>query len=466
MARGKKKESALTPEEKLAQALVPDWEHPYKVPENWCWTKAGHMVTLHRGVSYKKNDAHTEKGENDCLIMRGGNISEGGIDTDADNVYVCKDLVACDQLVKKHDIIIVSSTGSTKVIGRAGVSLMDYDDVAFGAFLTLLRPKDYVSKSFVDYYFQSDLYRERIRSLASGVNINNIRAEYITESPVPLPPLAEQHRIVDRIEYLFAKLDEAKEKAQSLLDSFETRKAAILRKAFTGELTAKWRVEHNVGVDSWQSVLFDDCVAKMQNGLAKRTGGNGVPFAVLRLANLSDNGFVTDDLREIVLDEKEQETYRLIPNDVLMIRVNGSKDNVGKQLLMGDQKDWAFCDHIIRIRYSNGILPAYMVLFSKSDTYRLYVKDNMVSSAGQNTISRKGMARLTVPVPSVGEQTEIVRILDTLFTKEQQAKEAAEAVLEKIDLLKKSILARAFRGELGTNDPTDESAVELFKSLL
>lgn len=76
------------------------------------------------------------------------------------------------------------------------------------------------------------------------------------------------------------------------------------------------------------------------------------------------------------------------------------------------------------------------------------------------------MAHLAVPVPLVDEQTEIVRILDSLFAKEQQAKEAAEAVLEKIDLLKKSILARAFRGELGTNDPAEESALELLKTLL
>ena len=76
------------------------------------------------------------------------------------------------------------------------------------------------------------------------------------------------------------------------------------------------------------------------------------------------------------------------------------------------------------------------------------------------------MAHLAVPVPLVDEQTEIVRILDSLFAKEQQAKEAAEAVLEKIDLLKKSILARAFRVELGTNDPTEESALELLKSII
>ena len=71
-----------------------------------------------------------------------------------------------------------------------------------------------------------------------------------------------------------------------------------------------------------------------------------------------------------------------------------------------------------------------------------------------------------IPLPEINEQTEIVRILDNLLAKEQQAKEAAEKVLEQIDLTKKAILARAFRGELGTNDPSEESAVELLKATL
>ena len=73
---------------------------------------------------------------------------------------------------------------------------------------------------------------------------------------------------------------------------------------------------------------------------------------------------------------------------------------------------------------------------------------------------------IVIDLPSSKEQIEIVSIIKRLFAKEQQAKEAAEAVLEKIDLLKKSILARAFRGELGTNDPTEESAVELLREIL
>ena len=85
---------------------------------------------------------------------------------------------------------------------------------------------------------------------------------------------------------------------------------------------------------------------------------------------------------------------------------------------------------------------------------------------GQANISVTQSRELVIPLPSTEEQTEIVRILDDLLAKEQQAKEAAEKVLEQIDLTRKAILARAFRGELGTNDPSDESAVELLKKTL
>jgi type I restriction enzyme S subunit len=76
------------------------------------------------------------------------------------------------------------------------------------------------------------------------------------------------------------------------------------------------------------------------------------------------------------------------------------------------------------------------------------------------------IASLVVPLPSKEEQDIISNLLDKLMIKAQQAKEIAEQVIDQIDTMKKSILARAFRGELGTNDPTEESAVELLKRVL
>ena len=95
----------------------------------------------------------------------------------------------------------------------------------------------------------------------------------------------------------------------------------------------------------------------------------------------------------------------------------------------------------------------------------MYYDENKVETARAN-ISLKDIREMTIVCPTIDEQTEIVRILDDLLAKEQQAKEVAEAVLGQIDLIKKSILARAFRGELGTNDPVEESAVELVKEVI
>ena len=78
----------------------------------------------------------------------------------------------------------------------------------------------------------------------------------------------------------------------------------------------------------------------------------------------------------------------------------------------------------------------------------------------------KGYSGLPIRVPQLEEQVEIARILDDLLAKEKQAEETADGVLEQIDLIKKAILARAFRGELGTNDPSEESAVELVRQVL
>ena len=93
-----------------------------------------------------------------------------------------------------------------------------------------------------------------------------------------------------------------------------------------------------------------------------------------------------------------------------------------------------------------------------------------VSTAGSRSvfpkINQKELSNLIVQITDIKEQMKIVSELDVLFAREQQVKDAAEQVTEQIDTMKKSILARAFHGELGTNDPSEESAVELLKRVL
>ena len=462
MARGKKKEKELTIEERLKQALVPAEEQPYPVPENWCWVKVGALSTLHRGVSYKKHDVHFVKQENDCLILRGGNINEGSIDVDqSDNVYVDMALVDKEQLIQEYDVVIVSSTGSTKIIGRAGISHESFPDVAFGAFLTLIRPTSDTLKPFIAYYFQTDLYRERIRNLAAGVNINNIRADYITESPVPFPPLAEQQRIVDRIESLFAKLDEAKEKAQAVVDGFEVRRAAILHKAFTGELTAKWREENNITLSSWNSDTIKNLCHSLKYGTAKKSQKQG-SVIVIRMGNLQNGEIVWSNLA-YTDDAEDIKKYKLLSGDVLFNRTN-SPELVGKTSIYRGEFPAIYAGYLIKLDYDrNRILGDYLNYALNSTDAKRYCNTVKTDGVNQSNINANKIGDFVIPVPIIREQTKIVAVLDDMLSKEKQVKETAEAVLDQIEGMKKSILARAFRGELGTNDPAEESAVELLK---
>ena len=297
-----------------------------------------------------------------------------------------------------------------------------------------------IGNRYLKYYLNNFDFKDYV----SGTTRLKLTQSKMKSIPIPLPPLYEQQRIVDIIENLFSKLDRAKALAQNVVDNYELRRSAILHKAFTGQLT-------NPDLNDWKIFSWESCIKKMQNGISKRNGDTGDEIIVLRLYDIKNNEINLSNARTISLNDKEQENYLLKINNLLMIRVNGSKDNVGKQLLIKSSDKLAFCDHLIRIQYIDEIFPKYMLYFSQCKDYKDYVLANIVSSAGQNTISRKGMTNLNIPIPNIDEQKEIVRILDSLLAKEQRTKELAEQILQKIDLMKKSILARAFRGALMTN---------------
>lgn len=451
MAKAKKEKLSL--EELLEQALIKEEDRPYEVPENWVWTYMGNAAKLHRGVSYNKNEVTKQKNENSCLVLRGGNVIEERLIFD-DNVYVDKSIIKENQFLKKSDIIIVSSTGSTKVIGRAGISDYDYDDVAFGAFLTLVRPIDNIDKKYVALFFQTDDYRNVIRKLAKGVNINNIKNEYIENIQFPLPPISEQHRIVKTINSLFEKLDKAKELVQSALDSFENRKAAILNKAFTGELTAKWREENGVSMDEWQKKKFGQ-IATVKSNLVDPK--DYLDFPHIAPDNIEKRTGKLLEYRTIKEDKVQSSKHKFYPGQILYSKI---RPYLSKVVIIDFEGLCSADMYPIETELNTKYLWYYML----SDYFVM-----LASSAGSRSvlpkINQKELGELPTIVPSFHEQNEIVRILDNILENEQRAKELCD-VIEKIDLMKKAILARAFRGELGTNNPDEENAIELLKEVL
>lgn len=441
----KKKQIELTIEEKLQNALVSKEEQPYKIPNNWCWTYFKDIFYIENGYAFKKIDYKKEG----IPLVRISNI-ENGIVNINECIYVNK-LEKNEEkyVIEKGDLLIALSGATT---GKNGVYYLDeiaYLNQRIGNIK--IKNKEKVLNEYRNYYIA--LKNEDILNLAYGGAQPNISPKVIEFISIPLPPIKEQQRIVNRIESLFAKLDRAKELIENTLAQFEQNKMAILHKAFTGELTAKWRKENNINEKNFFNKVKLKNVIKLISGRDVSVSlcndkSIGIPY-ILGASNIKDNKFFIERWIEnpVVVSEK---------NDILL----SVKGTIGKLYLQKEEKI-NISRQIMALRALNELNTHYLYYFLLRECERLKFEGNGLIPG----ISRKDILDLNILLPTLEEQQEIVNILDNLLAKYNKIKNL-EQQLEKIELLKKAILAKVFRGELGTNNPDEESAENLLKEIL
>lgn len=443
-----KKKTALTIEERLQQALVPAEEQPYEVPENWVWVRLESVASWGSGGTPSRK--HEEYYNGDILWIKTGELNNGWI-YDTEEKITDEGLKKSSAKLFPPYSVLIAMYGAT--IGKVAILGVPATTNQACACAVCNQSLLYM---YLFYYCisQKNVFIEKGKGGAQP----NISQIILKQHPIPLPPLSEQQRIVERIEELFTKLDEAKERLQEVAESFAVRKAAILHKAFTGELIGK-KIEQLVPLESLVDLIkigpFGSALHEsdyIENGIPLVNPKHIVQQHIVPQSKIS------------ISEEKAEElsSYRLKANDIVF----GRRGEMGRCAPVSAREENWICgtgSMIIRLKEEYDARLYSLILGSQATV--TYLENSAVGSTLKN-LNEKIVRKIPVPQFDIEEQHEIVRLIDDLLARERAAQQAAEQALASIDLMKKSILARAFRGELGTNKASEESALELLRQVL
>lgn len=445
-----KKKTALTIEERLQQALVPAEEQPYEVPENWVWVRLGAIAEIVTGGTPSKK--HPEYYGGNFPFYKPSDLDQGRLTYDASE-YLSEEGKNVSRIIPKNSTAVccIGSIGKCGYLMCEGTTNQQINSAI---------PK--INSLCLYYYLCTENFVQDLLSMASATTIAIVNKSKMESCAFPLPPLSEQQRIVERIEELLAKLDEAKERLQEVADSFAVRKAAILHNAFTGELTKQWRRENGVSDESLEESNFGKFTVS-QYGYTEKAHWEKVGPKFLRITDIQDNKVDWDEVPWCPIDEAGMKQYAVQIGDIMIARTGAT---TGKSYLICDDVEAVFASFLIRLKVVDKNLDYnYLYGYMQSEDYWRQITD-FSSGIAQPGVNANKLKQIKFKCPSLPEQHEIVRLIDDLLARERAAQQAAEQALASIDLMKKFILARAFRGELGTNKASEASALELLKQVL
>ena len=494
MAKNNKVEISL--EEKLKKALVPVDEQPYTIPSNWVWV----------GLKYisKKIFAGGDKPENFSKMKTDKNIFpifSNGIDKDGLYGYT-------DETKVLEKALTISARGT---IGFTKIREANFTPIIR---LIVIILKDRILYEFLDYYF-------KYNSLEGvGSSIPQLTVPIVNEKIIPLSPLEEQKRIVEKLDFLFEKTKRAKEIIEEIKVDIENRKISILDRAFKGTLTSKWRSENKTSdvkellksineekIKKWE----EDCLQAEKDGnkkpkkpiitevkdmivpvdeqpyklpdswvwvrlenLCEVKGGKRIPKGeefsnektknvYLRVSDFNNYSINQDKLKYISDDLAEKLKNYKISTEDLYLSIAGT---IGKIGIIPYELDKSFLtENAVKLtNLSNATNNKFLLNCFKTNFIQNLINDSITSS-GQPKLAIFRIENFSIPLPPLEEQQEIVRVLDEVLENENKVKELLE-LEERIDILEKSILHKAFKGELGTQNSSDESALNLLKSIL
>lgn len=401
--------------------------------QGWRIKQLGEVCYFERGLTYAKGDEVVTSSKG---VLRSNNIDLITNSLNYDEIkYLREDFeIPTKKMVRKNSLLMCISNGSKIHLGK--VALIEDDiDYAFGGFMGLLTPNEAIIHPRYFYYaLISPAYKMMIQGLSDGANINNLKFADLQSFDIPIPPLAEQERIVEILDREFEKIDALKANAERSLQQAKD----LFQSALKQELQPK---------EGWETKrLSDICVITSSKRIFKSEYvAEGIPFyRTKEVKEIANNLPISVEL--YISNEKYSEIKNKfgVPqiNDLLVSAVG----TIGEIMVVTDDKPFYFKDgNLVWLKGIQGVHSWYLKYYLKS-----IIDDikNMTRGAAYNALTIEKFQTMDICFSSMAEQKQIVMRLDKLSTLCKALEENYTKTMALCDDMKQALLRQAFNGEL------------------
>lgn len=438
----------LVLEKKIKKVSIKPIKHgsvPYDIPSTWRWQRIGSFEEINLGFTYRPQ--YVNEG---VYFLSVKDISSGKIDfSNAKRVsQETYDKASYGSKPMKGDILFgrVCTMGKPQIIES---------DIPFCIFVSLGFFREHtnlMNKEYISYWMQSPLFYEQVNENVKGLAQKNLNTGWLKDFFVPIPPIEEQQRIVDKINEIMPKIDEyekIEKELETLKKEFPTNmKDALLQAAMQGKLTEQLESDSSVDEllasiqkekeeliaqkkikkekplpdikeeeipfdipENWKWMRWGNLAYSIQYGYNAPAQEAG-KIKMVRISDIQDNSVNWDSVPYCDIPDEEIETYLLKENDILFARTGGT---VGKSFLVNSvPEDAIYAGYLIRTRYNNQLVPRYLKLFMESQLYWIQLQNGKTQGCQPNC-NGQTLSKMMIPLPPIEEQQRIVERLDALL---------------------------------------------------
>lgn len=416
-----------------------------QLPNNWAVTNLKNVVSPTKGKKPIRL-------ENSSFAESVPYIDIKALELNQINQYAD---IKSSKLFSKGDIAIVWDGARSGWVAKA-------HNGAIGSTLCALTPIK-IDSTYLYYYLLSKY--SLINSRPRGVGIPHVDPNFLWSLEIPLPPIAEQKRIANKLDTLFGQVSIIQKALEHIPELIKNFRQQVLTFAVTGKLTEEWRKGKNLTI--WKAELASECCEKVQSGGTPKGGKfeeSGIPF--LKVYNIVHNTidfisnpqYVSRDIHSSQI--KKSISY---PGDVIMNIVGPPLNKVA--IIPNTYAEWNINQAITLFRPKDYLNNKFLYYFFCEGTPVNRLVNQTRGVVGQINISLTQCRNFLIPIPPIQEQREIVKIIDSLFKKVETIEQQYNALKAKIEKLPQALLNKAFSGELVDHLPSDGCAENLLKEI-